>query len=159
LTEAERGFRNPDSCVAEELQLASHSAAPNHTDDLLDDGTISTPLMPPDRGTRSRVRKPRSTPINGPKSTLLRGRVDPDFRGAPSGRPDCVCARSCSSSDFSQVEVDGGDGAGVSGVSRSTNSAMRVRAQSRAAAPQAQVVNVEASACSIEDIWCRMKRS
>ena len=33
-------------------------------------GTISTPLIPPDIGTRSLVRKPLSTPTSGPRSIL-----------------------------------------------------------------------------------------
>ena len=107
-------------------------------------GTISTPPIPPDEGIRSRVLNPRSTPTRGPRSTG----AGLDSAGSPlRDLPDCF--------SFSLANCDGGEGEGVSGVWFSTNSAMRLRTQSRALAPHAQVVNVDAREWSMEVIWLR----
>ena len=100
-------------------------------------GTSSTPPIPPENGIRSRVRKPRSMPMRGPRSIGL--------CSGCAGFPRCL----------SLVNCEGGDGEGVSGVGFSTNSAIRVSTQSRAFAPHAQVVNVDASVWSMEVIWLR----
>ncbi len=102
-----------------------------------EDDTSSTPPMPPEKGMRSRVRKPRSIPIRGPRSIGL--------SAGCSDLPRC----------FSLVNCEGGDGDGVRGIWFSTNSAMRVRTQSRAFDPHAQVVKVDASVWSMEVIWLR----
>lgn len=85
--------------------------------------TISTPLIPPDHGTRSLVKNPRSFPTSGPSALLLLLLPLGDWTGLGTG------------------------------VSPSTKAAICVNAQSLARALHAQVVNVDPSACRTFAIW------
>lgn len=104
--------------------------------------TISTPLIPPDIGTFSRVLNPLSCPISGPKSNFS-PLVSPPSVSLSISR---VVLFSCGRDGGENVVEEGVRGTGVARgtvVGVSTNSLRRAITQVSESLPQAQVAKVE----------------